>query len=232
MRILAIETSGQHGSLAILLGETDRLTTICQTNLTADRRTAQALAPALKALLADSGWAPNSIDLVAVAVGPGSFTGLRIGVTTAKTFAYAADSEIIGVNTLAVLARQAPPSTAPLWAIMDAQRGELFAARFTAGELSMNRETSILTQDAWLAELHPSDRITGPATRRILARLPNTITVVPEASWQPTAEAVGYVGWREHHAGHRDDIWKLVPHYYRQSAAEEKAQQRNQSNPT
>jgi tRNA threonylcarbamoyladenosine biosynthesis protein TsaB len=231
MRILAIETSGQRGSLAILHGEADRLTMIGQSNLTADRRTAQSLAPTLQALLTDAAWAPNSIDLVSVAVGPGSFTGLRIGVTTAKTFAYAANAEIVGVNTLAILAHQAPPSAAPLWAIMDAQRGELFAARFSvnsAGELAADRETSILTQDAWLAGFQPGDRVTGPATRRILARLPDTITLIPDANWQPTAEAVGYVGWRAHQAGQRDDIWKLVPHYYRQSAAEEKAMARDQ----
>jgi tRNA threonylcarbamoyladenosine biosynthesis protein TsaB len=232
MRILAIETSGQRGSIATLSGASDGLRTIGQTMLTADKRTAQSLAPALQSLLAEAGWPPASIELVAVAVGPGSFTGLRIGVTTAKTFAYAVGAEIVGVNTLHVLAHQATVSCAPLWTIMDAQRGELFAARYDASpdaDLRITREPSIVAQDAWLAELRPGDRVTGPATRRVLPHLPNGVTPVPEEHWQPTAAAVGQVGWQAYRAGHRDDVWQLVPHYYRQSAAEEKAQHRDKT---
>jgi tRNA threonylcarbamoyladenosine biosynthesis protein TsaB len=225
MRILAIETTGQRGSIATLSGEGDSLTMVGQSMLNAERRTAQALAPALQTLLANAAWPPDSIQLVAVAVGPGSFTGLRIGVTTAKTFAYAVGAEVIGINTLVALAHQAPPAAEPLWTIMDAQRGELFVARFDPsddGKLTITRDTSILPQDAWLAHLQPSDRVTGPATRRVLTKLPANISVVPEPHWQPTAEAVGYVGWQAYRAGQRDDIWQLVPHYYRQSAAEER----------
>jgi tRNA threonylcarbamoyladenosine biosynthesis protein TsaB len=229
MRILAIETSGQRGSIAALIGDDDSLTTVGQFMLTAERRTAQALAPALQSLLTDAAWPPESIQLVAVAVGPGSFTGLRIGVTTAKTFAYAVNAQLIGVNTLAVLAHQAPPGDEPLWTVMDAQRGELFVARFDQNadrKLILTHNTSILTQDDWLAELRPRHRITGPATGRVLAKLPTKISVVPEPHWQPTAEAVGFVGWQAYRAGDRDDVWKLVPLYYRQSAAEEKARLR------
>jgi tRNA threonylcarbamoyladenosine biosynthesis protein TsaB len=234
MRILAIETSGQRGSIALLNGEGDSPSTLIQTALTADCRTAQALAPALKSLLADAKWLPTSIELVAVAVGPGSFTGLRIGVTTAKTFAYAVGAQVIGVNTLAALAHQATPAAEPLWTIMDAQRGELFAACFpptAASEPLGTSDTSIMTQAAWLAELRPGDRVTGPATRRVLAELSADISIVPEANWQPTAEAGGYVGWQSHRAGQRDDVWQLVPQYYRQSAAEEKRARRGGAPP-
>jgi tRNA threonylcarbamoyl adenosine modification protein YeaZ len=86
----------------------------------------------LKELLHEVDWCVESINLVVVAVGPGSFTGLRIGVTTAKTLAYAVGAEVIGVNTLAVIASQAPRSDTPLWVVIDAQRGELFAAKFDA----------------------------------------------------------------------------------------------------
>jgi tRNA threonylcarbamoyladenosine biosynthesis protein TsaB len=230
MRILAIETSGQCGSVATLYGEADTLRTIGQTILTPESRTAQSLAPALKSLLAEALWPPASIQLVAVAVGPGSFTGLRIGVTTAKTFAYAVGADVVGVNTLAVLAHQAPRSAAPLWTIMDAQRGELFAARFettASGALTITREPSIVAQDAWLADLQPGDRVTGPALRRVVPRLPSGIVAVSEEHWQPTAQAVGQLGWQSYRAGRRDDVWKLVPLYYRPSAAEEKAQRRD-----
>ena len=96
------------------------------------------LRPALQRVAEAGRLVAASVELVAVAVGPGSFTGLRIGVTTAKTFAYAVGAEVVGVNTLAALAAQAPPSATPLWTILDAQRQELFAAKFLivdAGQL-------------------------------------------------------------------------------------------------
>src|SRR5688572_10548194 len=99
MRIIAIETSGRHGSLAVLSGGAEDALLQCEAVLGGDQRTAQSLAPALRDLLAEVKWPPPSIGLVAVVVGPGSFTGLRIGVTTAKAFAYAVGAEIVGVNT-------------------------------------------------------------------------------------------------------------------------------------
>jgi tRNA threonylcarbamoyladenosine biosynthesis protein TsaB len=225
MNIVAIETSGRYGSVAALVGETSEARLIRQTALGRERRTAQALAPAMRDLLKDIGWSTNSIELVAVAVGPGSFTGLRIGVTAAKTLAYALGAQILAVNTLAALAAQAPPIAGPLRTILDAQRQELFAARFdatTAGERSATCGTSIVSQDAWLAELQPGDRVSGPPLRRLTPRLPNGVIVVPEAHWQPMAASVGQVAWRSFQAGKRDDLWKLAPHYYRPSYAEEK----------
>src|SRR5205823_153504 len=100
--------------------------------------------------LATANWLPKEVELVAVTVGPGSFTGLRIGVTTAKAFAYAIGAEVVGVNTLDALAAQALPSPSPLWAILDAQRQELFAAKFVVSEhfnIRTELETSIIHQD-------------------------------------------------------------------------------------
>jgi tRNA threonylcarbamoyladenosine biosynthesis protein TsaB len=224
-RIVAIETSGRYGSVAALLGDKDDADFIGQIALTGEQRTAQALAPALRQLLQDAGWSPRWVDLVAVAVGPGSFTGLRIGVTTAKTFAYAVGAEVIGANTLDALAAQTPRSASPLWTVLDAQRQELFAAKFVVpevGDWQTDRETAIVPQDAWLAELQAGEHVTGMALTRLAARLPAGVEVVSIDLWQPMATAVGVVAWRMYQAGHRDDVWQLAPQYYRPSAAEER----------
>jgi tRNA threonylcarbamoyladenosine biosynthesis protein TsaB len=224
-RILAIETSGRHGSVAALWGEAVKSRLLGQVTLAANQRTAQALMPAIEQLLAESDWPPASVELVAVAVGPGSFTGLRIGVTAAKTLAYALSAEVIGVNTLEALAVQAPTSAATLWAVLDAQRQELFAARFAmdgSGRLRAERDTHIVSQETWLAGLQVGDRVTGTALGRLAARLPKDVVIMPQEFWQPMAAAVGQIGWKSYLAGRRDDVWKLAPLYFRPSAAEEK----------
>jgi tRNA threonylcarbamoyladenosine biosynthesis protein TsaB len=231
MRILAIETSGRDASLALLeggdgngdgnRGDGDAARLVGEVAVTGPERTAQILAPRLSDLLQTAGWPTATIRLVVVAVGPGSFTGLRIGVTTAKTFAYAVGAEVIGVNTLAVIASQAPRSAAPLWVVMDAQRQELFTAKFDA-ERKLICATRILSQSEWLAALEPGDEVTGPGLRRLLLALPADVGVVDESKWVPMATAVGQLGWREYQTGRRDDLWQLLPKYYRASAAEEK----------
>jgi tRNA threonylcarbamoyladenosine biosynthesis protein TsaB len=224
-RIIAIETSGRHGSVALLWGDGEAARLIKQTELTGNERTAQSLAPALGELLNEVGWPMRSVELIAVAAGPGSFTGLRIGVTTAKTLAYATGAELVAVNTLEAIAAQIDSSPSPLWAIVDAQRQELFAAKFefdAAGWPRPLQETSIVPQETWLSGLEPGDHVMGPALRRLAARMPKGVTAVAQESWQPMAAAVGRVGWKRYRAGERTDLWQLVPNYYRASAAEEK----------
>jgi tRNA threonylcarbamoyladenosine biosynthesis protein TsaB len=227
MRILAFETSGSAGSVALLEATTGPARLIVEASVPTGQRTAKSLAPITERLLQQAGWPTGSIELVAVPIGPGSFTGLRIGVTMAKTFAYAIGAQVIGVNTLEVIACQAPPDVAPLWTVMDAQRQELFTAMFVMPEpaqpLKIVSETQIITQATWFGALNPSDRVSGPGLQRLLTPLPTDVAKVDETYWQPQAPTVGQLAWQQYEQGRRDDLWKLVPIYYRQSAAEEKA---------
>jgi len=224
-RILAIESSGRHASVATLYGNANGTQLIDQTLLSGEQRTAQVLAPTIQELLATADWSPKSVELVAVTVGPGSFTGLRIGVTTAKAFAYAVGADVIGVNTLEALALQATPSSSSFWTILDAQRQELFAAKFVVSDqfsICTEHETHIVPQDKWLTIVQPGERVIGSALKRIVSRLPAGTIALPDQSWQPVARSVGQLGWTRYQAGHRDDVWRLSPNYYRPSAAEEK----------
>jgi len=170
------------------------------------------------------GWSPLDIQLIAVTQGPGSFTGLRIGVTAAKTLAYAVGAEVIGVNTLKVIASQVPAERQDVWAVMDAQRGQLFTARFRRreGDWEAIVETHIMDNGLWLQSLTPDAAVTGPGLAKLRDRLPSGIAVVQESCWTPEAATVGRVGYLEFRAGKRDDLWALAPEYFRKSAAEEK----------
>jgi tRNA threonylcarbamoyladenosine biosynthesis protein TsaB len=221
VRILALETSSAAGSAAAL--EDERL--VAQTQLPAGQRSAQSLAPAIAATLAAAVWRPQDVQLVAVTQGPGSFTGLRVGAATAKPYAYAAGAEILGVNTLEVIAAQAPVDCGKVWALLDAHRGQLFVGRYALreGEIPVELEaTRIETLENWLARYHPEDAVTGPGVSRIAARLPAKAAVVERGLWTPQAATVGMLASRHYRQGRRDDVWTFVPQYYRPSAAEEK----------
>jgi tRNA threonylcarbamoyladenosine biosynthesis protein TsaB len=221
MRILAIESALLGGSVALLHG--DRL--LAESQLESQRRTAQTLAPAIHGLLEQARWQPNEVQLVAVTQGPGSFTGLRIGVTTAKAFAYATGAEILGVDTLRVLAHQIDPARRPLWAILDAERGQLFAARFRAGPHGWLEDApaDLFLADTWLSQLSSDAIVTGPPLTALRPRLPPSVHLAPEFEWVPRASTVGQLAWRLYAGGERADMWSLLPTYFRPSAAEEKS---------
>ncbi len=225
MRVLSLETSGTTGSVAVLEGKD----LIGQIDLPAGQRSAQSLVPTIQALLAQVGWKISQVKLLAVTSGPGSFTSLRIGVSTAKALAYAIGAEILGVNTLEVVARQAPGEWPLVKVVIDAQRDQLFAAtlrsnEFGSSELSRVQEpwqTSVVDNQAWLDALQPGDVVSGPGLKRLVDRLPAGVVVVDRALWMPSATVVGQVGFEQFTAGRRDDVFQLVPQYFRRTAAEE-----------
>jgi len=219
MRILALETSSLTGSVAVL--EDDRVQG--QTQLDPQQRTAQSFAPAIVRQLAEVGWRPQDLQLIAVTRGPGSFTGLRIGVTIAKTLAYAVGAQVIGLNTLQVIAAQTPVGIADVWAVLNAQRQQLFAGQYRRHEPLWEtvRDAEIVDIDAWLQSLAPGLAVIGCGLAKLRDRLPAGVVLVDEANWMPQAATVGRLGYLAYQSGKRDDLWKLSPQYYRKSAAEE-----------
>ncbi len=225
MNILALETSGKSGSLAALVDGR----VLCERGLTDRQRTAQSLTPALVACLADVEWRAANVDLVVVTTGPGSFTGLRVGVTTAKIFAYTAGCEVLGIDTLRVAASQAAAADANICAVIDAQRQQVFAGWFRPtgdGRVRTVRPTSLFGRADWLAELAPPTVVTGSglaaAGGELLRRLPAGVTASEPSSWAIRAASAGRLGWLDYQDGRRDDVWTLLPNYFRKSAAEEK----------
>jgi tRNA threonylcarbamoyladenosine biosynthesis protein TsaB len=227
MRILALETSGYSGDVALL--EEDRV--VAEFPLPEEKRTAQMLAPGIAEALATAGWQPRDVNLVAVTIGPGSFTGLRVGVTTAKTYAYAAGCEVLGIDTLEVLAAQVTQGveeTATLWAVLDAQRQQLFASQFCIdhGQWKVSVPAQIYDQSEFLTQLAPQTLVTGSGLAKFSNQLPAGAKMTNQQDWPPRAVTVGRLAWRDYQAGRRDDLWRLAPHYLRPSAAEEQQNRR------
>jgi tRNA threonylcarbamoyladenosine biosynthesis protein TsaB len=184
--------------------------------------------------LADVQWRAADVQVIGVAAGPGSFTGLRIGVMTAKTLAYALGADVIAVDTLDVIAhqarsvllQQASHDVPLLWAVLDAGRDDLFAARYLAdtgtGALIAERPTALVRGADWLAELKTGDWISGALPARLEALLPGGVHWVDQAFRLPQAATVGRLALARHAAGVRHNLWELAPEYFRPSAAEER----------
>jgi len=168
---------------------------------------------------------------VAATAGPGSFTGLRVGVTTAKTFAYSVKADILGLDTLEVIAARAPVNVQALSVAVDAQRGQVVAQAFQRGEdgwFHPAGSAGLVGVEAWLGSLASGVSISGPILRKMADRVPDHVTVLDPQYWAPSAAAVGRLALRRYAAGDRDDVWSLVPRYSRRSAAEEKWESRRQ----
>jgi len=221
MRILALETTERSASLAAAVDSN----LLAEIELGTRQRSAQSLAPGVRQLLAAVGWEPGDVELVALPVGPGSFTGLRIGVTLAKTFAYCVGAGVLGLDTLEVIASRAPPEVDVVSVAVDAQRGDVVTALFQRGEqgqLAPLGPHRLVDTAAWLAEVPDGAWLTGPILAMLGDRLEPGASVLAAECWGPTAGAVARLAFRKYQAGQRDDLWSLVPRYSRRSAAEEK----------
>lgn len=222
-KILAIETSDAVASVAA--AEDVRI--LRELELPSDGRSAQTLSPAMSDLLRQVGWRPNDVELVAVSIGPGSFTGLRVGVTAAKVFAYATGADVIGVNTLEALAAAAPGTAKLIAAAVDAQRGDVAAQSFlrgTDGVIISQGPMRVVPCERWTNELIAGTIVVGPIVpkRLIGAGLPLGVEVAPPECHRPSAGRVAMVAAHYAQQGRRDDPWALLPVYSRLSAAEER----------
>ncbi len=159
LKILALETTDAQGSVALCVGG-EILTT---RRLDAERRSAQTLAPTIRETLAEFGWAPSDFDAIAVATGPGSFTGLRVGVATAKMLAWAVGAKIVGVDALEAIAWEIGrlPNDDERGVVsvgIDAQRGDAAVRRFwvDAAEkkapVALDDRFRVVSVKKWFAE--------------------------------------------------------------------------------
>ena len=126
MIILAIDTSTDAVSVAI----SNSKQLLASSHVSSDRRHAEQLAPMIKSVCAQAEIAMSEVDVVAVDNGPGLFTGMRVGIASAKSIAQVLDVPIIGVSSLDILARSISTTERVVLATIDARRGELYWAMY------------------------------------------------------------------------------------------------------
>jgi len=225
MRLLAIETATAAQSVALF--EEDRL--LAEISCEAKAHRGGLLLPAVDRLLKQAGLAAKDLDAVAVSVGPGSFTGLRVGLATAKGLALGAGAMLVGVPTLDVLAEGYPVPDVTICALLDARRGEVFMALFRRKKTQLERLSpdAVLTPEAVesvLALVESPVHLIGDGTLRYRERFEAMLgdrVCMTEAGLHavPSAAVTGRVGLRQLAGGKRPGA-VVEPVYLRRAEAE------------
>jgi tRNA threonylcarbamoyladenosine biosynthesis protein TsaB len=224
-RLLILETSGRVGQVALAEGAAVRQVR----RLDEARRHARDLVPAIADLLTAQRWRPKEVQAVIVSRGPGSYTGLRVGIMSAKTFAYLTGCTLLAIDTFAAIVRQAPAEATHVDVLADAQQEKVYVQSFARRAMDLWAPASPLRIESWadwLAQRHADAWVTGPGLWAYASRLPKEIPTVQAAAWDPQPESLLSIGLARYQAGERDDPWTLEPLYLRPSSAEEKWQQR------
>lgn len=224
MKLLAVESATLSGGAAILDG--DRLLGEITLNIALTH--SERLLSAVDRLLADCGLAPGELEGLAVSVGPGSFTGLRVGLATVKGLALALGLPVAPVPTLDALAARLPFAEAAVCPILDARKGEVYLALYRWRGDAMSREGDYLAlpPELAVAELPAPVILLGDgidACRPWLGRLGDEARIAPAAQRLPAASTVAQLGHAVLSAGGGVDPDGLVPLYLRPSEAELKA---------
>lgn len=222
-RLIAIETSSRRGSVAIADGPELRATA----EFSADQQHAVELLPSIDRLCREAGWPPSEIRQVHVSIGPGSFTGLRVAVTTARHLALALGARVVAVPSLAVIAdnaRLADPPPPRVAVILDAKRRQAYAGLFErrGDECAPVGEPVLVEPSAWLASLPRPLWVMGEGVPYHAEAIDGAgVTRLDAALWLPRADAVHRLGWRLACAGRFANARELVPMYLRRPEAEE-----------
>lgn len=217
-RWLLIETSGSDGLVG--LGDGDAV--ISEKRLDATRRHARDLAPAMKDLLVAAGWQPGQLHGIAVSQGPGSYTGLRVGIMAARAMTYALGCRLVAVPTFAVIAEQTDSVLNSVHIIADALKGKLYEQQFAreAADAPWSSTSSlrIVERARWLSELRDS-AISGPGVDLVERALPPGVSAVEHQRRIPGLAALLRLARRT--APSASALESVEPLYLRASSAEE-----------
>ena len=185
----------------------------------------EGLMPQMDQMFARTGIKKENTDRIAVSIGPGSFTGLRIGLAAAEAMAYAWQCGICGVNTLEAMAYNIPVEGVVLAPVLDAQKGNFYTAfyEWTDGELRKIRPVEMADAGTLLQQLQACGKpvlLMGECEKLMKQELPNGISVAPDQVRLPKASSVALAAeGAEPLTG--EDVFALRPYYIRKSEAEE-----------
>lgn len=229
MKVLALDTSSVAASVAVM----DDDVLLGEYTLNHNKTHSQKLVPMIQQLLLNLELEPSDIDLFAVSKGPGSFTGLRIGIVTVKALAYALDKPVIGVPTLDVLAHNIPFCSHLACPIMDARNNQVYTALYEWDLAGQKRLTEYMgikieemagiirenigTKEQKVIFVGDGVRIYKPF---FLKELGESCIFAPDNLLLQRASSVGEIALNSAYKNNNEDCFSLAPFYLRKSQAE------------
>jgi tRNA threonylcarbamoyladenosine biosynthesis protein TsaB len=215
MKILLIDTCGATGSVALAEGE-DAPVVVASASLPG-RTASERLLPSIRELMAEGGVALGSLDAVAVVYGPGSFTGVRVGLSAAKGLCEAVGAPMVAISRLGVLAELArAPVGAKVHAVLDAGRGEFYYGEYVDGVCA--RE-ALLTGEEVVAAVKGS--AVGDVVVACEAGVAQALVELsPRLVDEPVAEDALGLATRRVRVGAFDDVGRVDANYVRRTDAE------------
>jgi tRNA threonylcarbamoyladenosine biosynthesis protein TsaB len=212
--LLAIDTSTAQIGLALYDGATVLAELVCTSKL----RHTQELAPALAGLLARCGKTMQDVEALGAAIGPGSFTSLRVGLAFVKGLALARHLPLVGVPTLDVVAASVPPSDKKLAAVLQAGRGRLALVWYKPTENGWQADgpARVTTAEELEHKIRKPVLICGEMTaedRHILARKFKNVTLSSPAQCVRRPGILAEIAWTRWQAGQVDAAATLAPVY-------------------
>jgi len=222
--VLALETSSLVSSIAVL--KEDKL--LAELNIESTKHHSELLVPHIEELLKMASIEKSGLSAIAVSTGPGSFTGLRIGLATAKAMAYVLNIPVIGVSTLKGLAWNLRVEGALLCPLMDAQKGNVYTALYEVrnGEFAELWNERVESLEWVLAEArrNPKMMLLGEGNNRLVRKIEeyglSSQRPAPHL-YMPRAASIGFAAMERILAGEADSLMEVVPNYIRRSEAEE-----------
>ena len=224
MYILGIDTSGRDGSVALASGD-DQSFEVLEFRPLAGGQYSAELMPRIAEILLSRGLSKDSVDLYAVCSGPGSFTGLRVGLSTAKGLAEVLGKPLVAVTALEAIsinARHSDLNPASTIAALDAQRNEVFAGEydFTNGRPALVSETLSSLNDftTWLSARNPVPPVFTPDA--VLEKAVRESGSPAHHIVRPAADTYARIGFHKFLAGETVSAEDLDANYIRRSDAE------------
>jgi tRNA threonylcarbamoyladenosine biosynthesis protein TsaB len=220
--LLTIQTASPAGGLALSDGEK----LLAEVNLEVRKTATEWLLQSIEDLLARTDLAKDALEGIGVVRGPGSFTGLRVGLATAKGLALAIGCPLLGVSSLQCLAMQLPFTRLPVCAMLDARKQEVYAALYhwQAGSPHPLADERVIRPEKLLAEIADETLFVGSGAlvyRSLIVRqLAGRAHFAPAFTNLPRAGAAAALALHEWQAGRTLAAEELMPVYLRPSEAE------------
>lgn len=225
MYVLGIDTSTMTGGVALLQEEALVGEVVLNIRTTHSER----LLPALEKLLQDGELELEEINLISVVTGPGSFTGLRIGVATAKGLSYALQKPLVGVTTLEGFGWQFAYFPGLVLPLIDARRERVFWQAFKEGQ-AINKPgyANLIELQSWCAERTEPILFVGDGAIAYATSLQTNFSgavLAPTSQSLLRPSAIAHLGYKKFLAGELSDAFTLNPTYMRKTEAEMKWQE-------